>query len=159
MEVGMRKRTLGLMAAVAVALGMTLPGEAGNSTLVYTTAQSLAIRNRLIPKYNRDHCAQFALPPACTSAELVTAGCAVVTIRTLVLDSCTIFPSNAAGEEAFLQEIANKGAMQVFNDLIRQENLQFNSAACIEWRAMTTQQRQDRCTALGQPTDCEGPCP
>ena len=155
----MRKLSLLLLLALVGLAVMTLPVSAGNSTLTYTAAQSTQIQNRLIPKYNAEHCAQFALPSTCTSSDLTTAGCVARTVRTLVLDSCTIFTSNAAGEQAFLQETANNGLIYVFNRLIRNENDSYNAAECARWRALSGPQQQTECTLRGLSSTCEGPCP
>lgn len=147
-------------AALALLLVALVPVVmAGDSTLSYTAAQSTAIQNRVIPRYNADHCRQFGLPVTCSTAELVAAGCTVQTTRTFVTDSCTIFASSAAGEAAFLKEMANQGGVATFNRLVAEEINQYNSAACTLWKALSPAAQQSDCVAKNQPATCSGPCP
>lgn len=132
--------------------------EAGNSTLVYTTAQSTAIQTRLIPRYNAEHCLAFALAPTCSSAELVSAGCVARVVRTVTIESCTIFTSNAAGELGFLQEVANQKLVSVFNQLIKTDGAAYSAAECVRFKALSPANQATECTARGLASTCD-PCP
>jgi len=128
---------------------------AGNSTLVYTTAQSTAIQTQLIPAYNRAHCRRFGATPTCNTAQLVSAGCVTVTKKTVVLDSCVIFSQDATGEAAYLQERSNQAAFEAFVQL--DASLAFDF--CSTWTTMTTTQRNNICASLtpALPAGC-APC-
>lgn len=83
-------------------------------TLNFTAAQDTQMQTKLIPLYNRAHCKQFKQANGCTSANLVTGGCTSITVKTLVIESCTIFTQDTTGEDAFLQEMANQKLVEVF---------------------------------------------
>lgn len=149
---------------VLVVLSVFLPAAfaaAGNSTLSYTAAQSTAIQNQLIPRYNAEHCGRFSLPNGCTTSDLTTAGCnpANFTVKTVVYDSCTIFTSDATGEAAFLKEVANQGLVAVNNKLISIDVSNYNSAACTAFKAANQAGKDALCTGFGLSAGCAGPCP
>lgn len=148
------KRLVFLLASLVFAAS----AEAGNSTLTYTAAQSTAIQTRLIPRYNADHCAKFGLPSTCNTSDLTTAGCVNIVRRTVTIESCTIFAQNAAGEQAFLQEVANQELVAVFNKLIVTQGSAYSNAQCAIFNALSPAAKQADCTAHGLPTDCD-PCP
>lgn len=147
------------LVAVALVIGASLV-YAGNSTLSYTTGQSNAIQGQLIPRYNAEHCTRYGQAIGCASADLVTGGCNVATntFKTIVTDSCTIFTGDAAGEQAFLKEVANIGLVTVFNRLMAAEQSSYLAAECARFKALTGPQQQTECSLRGLPTDCSGPC-
>lgn len=149
-----------LLITGAFVIGATLL-YAGDSTLSYTAGQSTAIRNQLIPRYNAEHCARFGQAIGCASADLVTGGCSAVanTFKTIVYDSCTIFTSDAAGEAAFLKEVANIGLVTVNNRLIAADNAAYQAAECARFKALSPANQQTACTNLGLISSCSGPCP
>lgn len=151
------KRTaLAVAATLLGLLGLASQSSAGNSTVTFTAAQSTAIQNRLIPNYNANHCAQFGLGSSCTSANLVTAGCVVKTFGpvavAITIDSCTIFTSNAAGEQSFHQERLNQSLVDSFNQRTSTDESARNTAY-----AGANQTSKDAvCVALGLPaTNCQ----
>lgn len=145
---------LALLVAVAVPFAL-----AGTSNLVYTAGQSTAIQSQLIPRYNTDHCTRFGLAPSCSSAELVSAGCTTQTVRTIVFDSCTVFTQDAAGEAAFLKEVANIGLVTVNNKLISNENAAYTAAECSRFKSLSQANQNTECTLRGLANGCSGPCP
>lgn len=152
----MRKTAL---IAAALFIGAALV-YAGDSTLSYSTGQSSAIQNQLIPRYNAEHCTRYGQAVGCASGDLVAGGCSVAsnTFKTIVTDSCTIFTSNAAGEAAFLKEVANIGLVTVFNRLMAAEQSSYLAAECARFKALTGPQQQTECTLRGLPSNCSGPC-
>lgn len=138
----MRKLSLVLIALLAATLA-----EAGNSTLTYTAGQSTAVQTTLIPKYNRASCAKFNLPATCTSAQLVSAGCTVKTVKTVIVDSCTIFTLDAAGEQAFHQETHNQKLADIFFQSSSIDSTDF----CTTFKAMTVGQQNAVCAAMVPP--------
>lgn len=143
-----------LLRALLVVLLVVARAEAANFTLTYTTAQDTQIQTRLIPLYNKAHCAKFGLGASCTSAQLVTAGCVAVVFKTVTIDSCTIFTQDATGEGLFLQEIANQQLADIFSQLVSSDNVDF----CTSWKTLTTTQQNTQCTTQGLPNGCS-PCP
>jgi hypothetical protein len=128
----------------------SVPLWAGNVTIAHTTAQSNVIQGTLIPTHNRTHCTSFGLPGTCTSAQLVTAGCTVKTFKTVTIESCVIFTSDAAGEAAFLQEFVDQKLVDGFNQQLAEDvNL-----SCAAFKAASTANQNSACTAVGRPTGC-----
>jgi hypothetical protein len=153
----MRIRSLSRLVLAIVFVAPLL--DAGTSNLVYTAGQSTAIQTQLIPRYNADHCQRFGLPPSCTSSDLVTAGCTVQTIKSIVLDSCAIFTQDVTGEAAILKEVANAGLIATFNRLITNDNASYNSAECSRFKALSVANQNSECSLRGLPSGCAGPCP
>jgi len=147
----MRKR-LFLVFALMVMGGIVL---AASLTLTFTTAQDNSIQGKLIPMYNKQHCARFLLPASCTTAQLQGTGCSPVVIKTVTTDACTIFTQDAAGEAAFVQELANQKLYEVFVQLDSSNNTDF----CVGWKSMTTVQQNAICSAMvpALPAGCQ-PC-
>jgi hypothetical protein len=155
MREAIRTFVAGLLAgAIFVVLFVALPVVfAVAHTLTYTTGQDTAIQTVVIPIYNRKHCADFGLPAACTSAQLVTRGCVAKVVQTLTVDSCTIFTSNLAGQDLYLLEAANRA---IINDY--DKRAQFGAADFHAGFAAANQTNKDAaCVAAGQPAGCPGP--
>jgi hypothetical protein len=121
---------------------------AGSSTITYTAPQSTYIRGTIIPAINRHLCYSFLLPATCTSAEVVSAGCTVKVVKGVTTESCTIFTSDAAGEQALLQEQSNKSLAALMS---LYDNTVFR-AAC-QGADIQTQNRL--CSVLGLPAGCQ----
>lgn len=151
-----------VLSVAALLVAVSVPfALAGSSSLTYTAAQSTAIQNQLIPKYNADHCGRFGLPSNCASTDLVTAGCNVAanTIKTVPIDSCTIFTSDVTGEALFLKEAANVGLVTVFNRLIATDIGTYNAAECTRFKGLSAANQNTECTLRGLANGCAGPCP
>jgi hypothetical protein len=139
---------------VLITLGFLIAQEvvfAVAHTVNFTAAQDTSAQTKLIPLYNRYHCKQFQQIGTCTSANLVSGGCVTRVVKTLTVDSCTIFTQDSAGEDLFLQEMLNQHLVQIFtivgNDgaVLREGAFQNLNAA-----GQTT-----ACTGLGLTTpDC-----
>lgn len=136
--------------AVVMLLGLTSMASAGSVTITHTSPQSTSIQNRLIPRYNTAHCARFSLGASCTSANLVTAGCVAVVVKTLTVESCTIFTSNAAGEAAFAQETGDQKFADIFFQTESQERVIFDAAL----EAANQTQKDNICAILSLPSGC-----
>jgi hypothetical protein len=152
----MRVRSLVLI-LFAMLLGAFV--YAGTSSLVYTAGQSTAIQTQLIPRYNADHCHRFGLPASCVTADLTTAGCTPTVIKTIPLDSCTIFTADVTGEAAILKEAANVGLVSVYNRLIADDNSSYQAAECTRFKGLSGANQNTECNLRGLANGCSGPCP
>lgn len=150
------KRSL-LVVLAFLGLAALLP--AADSTLSYTAGQSNGIRTIVIPRYNAEHCAKVGLGAGCTTAQLVAAGCVVQTVRTFVIDSCTIFTQDAAGESAYLKEAANQGVLAAYNRSIRNDNESYQAAECWRFKSLNQTQQDAECSLRALGPGCAGPCP
>lgn len=128
---------------------------AGNSTVSYTAAQSTQIQNRLIPLYNKRHCQAYNKTAGCSSADLVAGGCVVRVVKTVSVESCTIFTSDATGEQSFLQEMLNQQLVSKLTELTAQDADEF----CTAFKAASTANQNSACSALGLPTVANGCAP
>jgi len=144
---------------IAFAFLVSAAAYAGNSTLVYTADQSQRTRDKYIPRYNKAHCEQFRLPKTCTSADLVAAGCVVKVYKSnktglaYVIDSCTIFTTNGAGEEAYLQETKNQELAATNEGQASSDSDDF----CVAFKAKTNSEQNAICASLSLPNGCN-PC-
>lgn len=150
---------LKILPLILLALLATSPLLAGSSSLTYTAGQSTAIQSQLIPKYNADHCQKFGLGSGCISADLVSGGCQVTIVKTIVLDSCTIFTQDAAGEALFLKEAANQALIATYNRLIAIDVGSYQAAECSRFKALSQANQNTECTLRGLASGCAGPCP
>jgi hypothetical protein len=122
--------------------------DAGSSTITYTTPQSTYIRGTIIPAVNKHLCYSFLLPATCTTADVAAAGCVPKTVKGVTTDSCTIFASDAAGEQALLQEQSNKSLAALMS---LYDNTVFR-AAC---QGADIQTQNQLCSVLGLPAGCQ----
>jgi len=163
------RRTAALIVLGLVAAGYVVPVVfAVAHTVNFTAAQDTAIENKLIPAYNRMHCARYGRPTGCTSANLVASGCVVVnactalglpagtactTMSTLNVESCVIYTADATGEDAMLQELLNQKLVDTYNAARSQAGSDFKAG----FAAASGANQSAACVAAGQATTCDGP--
>jgi hypothetical protein len=135
----------------------------------YTAGQDTLIQSRLVPAYNRAHCAKFGRPAGCSSANLVSSGCVTVslcsaiglppasaactTLSGLNVESCVIYTTDTTGEDALLQELLSQDFARVYLDSKNQSRTDFINA----FAAGTGTQQNNSCTAIGLASGCDGP--
>ena len=137
-------------------------------SLNYTTAQDTIITTKVIPAYNRQHCATWGRASGCSSANLVTGGCVVktvcqaiglpagtacTTLSTINVESCVIYTADATGEDAMLQEIANQHLVSVYQGGQAFAAVDFRTG----FKAANQTNQDNACTAVGQSAGCDGP--
>lgn len=138
-----------------VLLSFAVIASAITLSLNYSAGQDTNIQTRLIPRYNVQHCRQYNLSNNCNQSQL-GAVCTNKTIRSFLVDSCTIFAQTNAGEQAFVQELANQALAQEAQFLGQSDSSDF----CSTFKNMSSVQQQSICSSMipSLPSTCT-PCP
>lgn len=135
---------------MGVALLLTGVALAANFTVTFSSGQDTQIQTRLVPMYNRFHCAQFGLGASCTTPNLTSAGCVAKVVKTVTVDSCTIFTQDSTGEGLFLQEMLNQKLADVFFQLNGTDAID----ACANFKALSGSSQNAICSSLSLPNGC-----
>ncbi len=138
-------------------------------TVNFTAEQDTLIQTRLVPAYNRMHCAQYNRSAGCTSANLVSSGCVVrslctalglppagaacTTLAGLNVESCVIYTANAAGEDLLLQELLSQDFARIYLESRNHARADFAAA----FAAASGANQNSACTAIGLASGCDGP--
>lgn len=149
------RRILSVLSVLALTalVSVLAPGDAFAvaHTVNFTAAQDTQTQTKLVPLYNREHCRQYSQAPGCSSANLVSGGCVVRTVKTLTIESCTIFTADGAGEDLLLQEILNQKAVEVNARLVSNDAVKRETA----FQGLSAGAQTTACTDLGLTTpDC-----
>lgn len=137
-------------------------------SLNYTAAQDTIITTKVVPAYNRQHCANYGKPSGCSSANLVTGGCVVknvcqalglpastacTNLSTLNVESCVIYTLDNTGEDAMLQETANQDLVRIYQSGQAYSSIDFRTG----FKAASQGNQDSACTAVGLSASCDGP--
>lgn len=154
--------------ALSLMLGLTIVVRAVSHVVTYTVQQDTIIQQKGVAAYNRAKCARFTLPSGCTSAQLASvclpksmceaaninpSSTACAAFSTINYESCLIYTTDLAGQDAMFQEMMNRGLVETFLASKSHESDDFKNA----FKNGSTTQQQNSCLALGLPANCQGP--